>query len=77
MAYTQSVIYFKSGGFGKASSLAVAFITSILFFVGPKIASYMPRCMAGTLLFHFGIDLFLEGVYDCEYLSVCKVCLLI
>lgn len=24
----------------------------------------MPRCMAGTLLLHCGIDLFLEGVYD-------------
>ena len=22
------------------------------------------RCMAGTLLLHVGIDLFLEGVYD-------------
>lgn len=64
MAYTQSIIYFKSGGKGKSSSLAVALSTSLLFFVGPAIASYMPRCMAGTLLLHCGIDLFLEGVYD-------------
>jgi MFS superfamily sulfate permease-like transporter len=31
---------------------------------GPTIASYIPRCMAGTLLLHVGVDLFLEGVYD-------------
>ena len=64
MAYTQSIIYFKSGGSGKISSLFVALFTSVLFWVGPQIASYLPRCMAGTLLLHCGIDLFLEGVYD-------------
>ena len=53
MAYTQSMIYYKSGGKGKVSSLAVALFTTILFFVGPEIASYMPRCMAGTLLLHW------------------------
>ena len=64
MAYTQSMIYYKSGGSGRASSLAVALSTASLFFVGPHIASYMPRCMAGTLLLHCGIDLFSEGCYD-------------
>ena len=64
MAYTQSVLYYKSGGTGKASGMAVALVTSLLFFIGPTIASYVPRCMAGTLLVHVGIDLFLEGVYD-------------
>ena len=46
------------------SGLAVAALTSVLFFVGPTIASHIPRCMAGTLLLHVGIDLFLEGVWD-------------
>jgi SulP family sulfate permease len=64
LAYTQSIIYYKSGGNGRASSLAVASLTSVLFFVGPSIASHIPRCMAGTLLLHCGIDLFLEGVSD-------------
>jgi len=64
MAYTQSMIYYKSGGNGKISSLAVAAFTTVLFFIGPQIASYMPKCMAGTLLLHCGIDLFMEGVYD-------------
>lgn len=64
MAYTQSMIYYKSGGNGKSSSFAVAVLTSVLFFVGPQITTYLPRCMAGTLLLHCGIDLFLEGVHD-------------
>ncbi len=64
MAYTQSVLYARSGGLGKTSGVAVVLATSVLFIVGPTIASYIPRCMAGTLLLHVGIDLFLEGVYD-------------
>lgn len=64
MAYTQSVVYDRAKGRGKASGVAVAILTSLLFCIGPTIASYIPRCMAGTLLLHVGIDLFLEGVYD-------------
>lgn len=64
MAYTQSVIYDKSGGKGKASGTIVGLSTIALFFFGPTVASFIPRCMAGTLLLHVGIDLFLEGVYD-------------
>ena len=64
MAYSNSVIYSKSDGKGRASSLGIV-ITSIAIFVyGPTMASYVPRCMAGTLLLHVGIDLFLEGVYE-------------
>lgn len=64
VAYTQSVVYDRSGGKGKVSGIAVAVATTLLFFVGPTIAMRIPRCMAGTLLIHVGIDLFLEGVYD-------------
>jgi SulP family sulfate permease len=64
MAYTQSALYDKSGGTGKQSGAAVALVTSLLFFIGPTIASFIPRCMAGTLLLHVGLDLFLEGVFD-------------
>lgn len=64
MAYTQSALYHKSGGTGKQSGLAVAFVTALLFVIGPTIASFIPRCMAGTLLLHVGLDLFLEGVLD-------------
>eukprot|EP00593_Proboscia_inermis_P012037 CAMPEP_0171301486 /NCGR_PEP_ID=MMETSP0816-20121228/10706_1 /TAXON_ID=420281 /ORGANISM="Proboscia inermis, Strain CCAP1064/1" /LENGTH=434 /DNA_ID=CAMNT_0011779143 /DNA_START=213 /DNA_END=1518 /DNA_ORIENTATION=+ len=64
MSYTQSVLYAKSGGGGKHSSLAIVLMTAALFVYGPMISSFIPRCMAGTLLLHIGIDLFLEGVYD-------------
>lgn len=64
MAYTQSVVFARSGGRGRASGFAVAILTVGLFFIGPTVASFIPRCMAGALLLHVGIDLALEGVYD-------------
>ena len=66
VTYSNSVLYAKSGGNGKASSMAIVALTMVLFVIGPQIASYLPRCMAGTLLFHIGIDLILEGIYDCK-----------
>jgi sulfate permease, SulP family len=66
LCYSNSVLYAKSGGQGKAASLAVAAGLMILFFVGPHIGTYIPRCMAGTILLHMGIDLMTEGFYDCK-----------
>lgn len=68
LCYSNSILYAKCGGDGKASSLAVAFLSAVLFFIGPQIASFIPRCMAGTLLLHIGIDLILEGVVDCKFI---------
>jgi sulfate permease, SulP family len=64
MTYSFSVLYMKSGGKGRASSLGVTFVGILLFIFGPQISAYIPRCMAGTLLLHVGLDLFLEGIVD-------------
>lgn len=64
LTYSNTAIYYKMGGYGKASTLAVAFFTAVLFFVGPTIAALIPRCMAGTMLLNLGWDLFQEGVWE-------------
>ena len=64
MSYSNSVLYAKSGGEGPVSSLGIVLCTAGLFVFGPSVCDYLPRCMAGTLLLHIGIDLVLEGVYD-------------
>jgi len=64
MTYSFSVLFMKSGGKGVASCLTIAFLTAVLFVYGPALAMMFPRCMAGTLLLHIGVDLFLEGVWD-------------
>ncbi len=67
MTYSNSVIYSKSNGRGKGSSLAIVALTGFIFIYGPLICVYVPRCMAGTLLLHVGIDLFLEGVGEYKH----------
>jgi len=67
LCYANSVLYAQSNGEGIWSGLTITFLTVLLFFFGPSIAAYIPRCMAGTLLLHVGMDLLLEGVYDCKY----------
>jgi len=81
MTYSNSVIYYKSKGNGKLSSLSIVVATIFIFIYGPSIASYVPRCMAGTLLLHVGIDLVIEGViesyedYDwLEYSGILLIC---
>mmetsp|Transcript_11540 Transcript_11540/g.24610 ORF Transcript_11540/g.24610 Transcript_11540/m.24610 type:complete len:953 (-) Transcript_11540:198-3056(-) len=64
MAYAHSVIYSKANGKGKSSSLTIVAVTIMIFIYGPTVGSYVPRCMAGTVLLHIGIDLFAEGVVD-------------
>ena len=80
LAYSPSVVYMKSSGGGKWSSLSVAATTLMIFIYGPTIASYVPRCMAGTLLLHLGIDCFIEGgiesYYEFDTLEFSGICLI-
>ena len=67
MCYSNSIVYFRSGGRGELSSLAVVAATFGLFFFGSDIVTFIPRLMAATLLVHVGLDLFIEGVRDSWY----------
>ena len=64
MTYSFSVLYMRSGGGGRLSLLAVTAVGVGLFVFGPQVATYIPRCMAGTMLLHIGVDLTLEGIVD-------------
>jgi SulP family sulfate permease len=64
LCYSTSVTYFKCNGRGKISGLLLAAITTAFFFLGPSVVTYFPRCMAGCLLFHVGVDLTKEALLD-------------
>lgn len=64
MTYSVSVLFYKSGGRSRAAQWALILGMVIFFVVGVSIIPYIPRCMAGTLLLHIGVDLFIEGVCD-------------
>lgn len=58
------LLYFKCHGGGKVSGYLLAGLTSIFFFLGPSVIHFIPRCMAGCLLIHVGIDLMTEAMVD-------------
>ena len=62
MTYSNSVIYSRSNGRGNYSSIAIVVLSCAIFLYGPYLCAYVPRCMAGTLLLHVGIDLVYEGI---------------
>jgi len=64
MTYSISVLYYKSGGKSKAGLVSLIFGTIFIFVFGTSTMPYIPRCMAGTLLLHIGVDLFLEGIAE-------------
>jgi SulP family sulfate permease len=64
LCYSNSVTYYKCNGGGKISGMLIAALTTLFFFVGPSVVVYVPRCMAGALLFHAGIDLSKEALVD-------------
>jgi len=64
MTYSISVLYYKSGGKSKAGLVSLILGTIFIFVFGTSTMPYIPRCMAGTLLLHIGVDLFLEGIAE-------------
>lgn len=77
LCYSNSLLYFKCKGGGMVSGYLLTAITGIFFCIGPSVVSYIPRCMAGCIIFHIGIELTKEALVDSlqafdifEYLSV-------
>ena len=64
LCYSNSLLYYKCRGKGKVSGYLLCVFTLLFFFIGPTIVPYIPRCMAGCLLFHVGIDLTKESIVD-------------
>ncbi|EQC39095.1 hypothetical protein SDRG_03303 [Saprolegnia diclina VS20] len=64
LCYSTSALYYKCGGGGRIQSFLIGAILSIFFFTGPSAVAYVPRCMAGCLMIHVGLDLCKEAVVD-------------
>ncbi|TYZ61927.1 hypothetical protein PybrP1_001369 [[Pythium] brassicae (nom. inval.)] len=64
LCYSTSALYYKCGGGGRASGVAVGLLMLYFFFVGPNAVAYVPRCMAGCLMIHIGLDLLKEALVD-------------
>lgn len=64
LCYSTSALYYKCGGRGRISGIVIAFIMLFFFLVGPDAVAYVPRCMAGCVMIHIGVDLLKEALID-------------
>lgn len=64
LCYSTSALYYKCGGGGRTSGFVVGLLMLYFFFVGPNAVAYVPRCMAGCLMIHIGLDLLKEALID-------------
>jgi hypothetical protein len=63
MVYATSALYHRSGGGGRASGLAVAVLVMAVAVCADDALAYVPRCLAGVLSLHLGLDLLLEALW--------------
>eukprot|EP01041_Mallomonas_annulata_P006305 gene6306-12761_t len=80
LSYANSILFYKSGGQGKGSQIAVTVSTVLLFLIGPTVLNFVPRILAGVIMLHLGSDLIHAAVFasrtsldTLEYTSVLAV----
>jgi SulP family sulfate permease len=64
LVYSNSLLYFKCHGGGRTSGFLLSAFLAAAFAAGPSMIAYVPRCMAGTLLVHVGLDLCRESLVE-------------
>ncbi|KAG0238992.1 hypothetical protein BGX31_003115 [Mortierella sp. GBA43] len=64
LAYTNSLLFINSGGDSRVAGVMLAMATLAVFFVGPWIVGYIPVMVVGSLIFHLGLDLIIEALWD-------------
>ncbi|KAF9171414.1 hypothetical protein BGX21_007522 [Mortierella sp. AD011] len=77
LVYTNSLLFIKSGGDSRVAGVMLAGASLIIFLVGPWIVGYIPVMVVGSLIFHLGLDLVKEALWDTwglvhplEYLTI-------
>ncbi|KAF9978483.1 hypothetical protein BGZ73_002148 [Actinomortierella ambigua] len=80
LVYTNSLLFIKSGGDSRVAGVMLAVASFIVFLIGPWIVGYIPVMVVGSLIFHLGLDLVKEAIWDTwglvhplEYLTIALI----
>ncbi|ORZ05874.1 sulfate transporter family-domain-containing protein [Lobosporangium transversale] len=80
LVYTNSLLFIKSGGDSRVAGVMLAIASLIVFLIGPWIVGYIPVMVVGSLIFHLGLDLVKEALWDTwglvhhlEYLTIALI----
>ncbi|KAI8823013.1 sulfate transporter family-domain-containing protein [Fimicolochytrium jonesii] len=64
LVYSNSILYIRSGGNSVTGGLLLALGTGAVWMAGGKVIGFVPTIVVGSLIFHLGIDLLKESVWD-------------
>ncbi|KAI8918399.1 sulfate transporter family-domain-containing protein, partial [Powellomyces hirtus] len=64
LVYSNSLLYIRSGGNSVTGGLMLALGTAVVWIAGGKVIGFVPTIVVGSLIFHLGIDLLKESVWD-------------
>ncbi|PVU96512.1 hypothetical protein BB559_002368 [Furculomyces boomerangus] len=64
LCYSNSVLFYRSGGDSRLAGLMLALATLSLLIGGPSIIGFIPTLVVGTLIFHLGFELMKEALVD-------------
>ncbi|KAJ3254399.1 hypothetical protein HK103_007193 [Boothiomyces macroporosus] len=64
LVYSNSLLYIRSGGDSTTSGVLLILMTIFLWVKGSFVIQYVPTIIVGALIFHLGVDLLKESVYD-------------
>lgn len=77
LIYSNSVLFIRSGGGSRVAGLCLCFTTFVVLLMGPSIIGFIPTSLVGALIFHMGIELMKEALFDpynmvhpLEYLTI-------
>ncbi|KAF9156099.1 hypothetical protein BG015_007276 [Linnemannia schmuckeri] len=80
LVYTNSLLFIKSGGDSRVAGVMLAAASVVIFLIGPWIVGYIPVMVVGSLIFHLGMDLVKEALWDTwglvhhlEYLTIALI----
>ncbi|KAF8944186.1 hypothetical protein BGZ47_004547 [Haplosporangium gracile] len=80
LVYTNSLLFIKSGGDSRVAGIMLAAASVAVFLIGPWIVGYIPVMVVGSLIFHLGMDLVKEALWDTwglvhhlEYLTIALI----
>ncbi|ORX90734.1 hypothetical protein K493DRAFT_229766 [Basidiobolus meristosporus CBS 931.73] len=64
LMYSTSTLFIKCGGDSRVAGMMLALGTTIIFLLGPTMVGYIPTMVVGGLIFHIGMELMKEGIWD-------------
>lgn len=70
LVYSNSLLYIRCGGDSRISGVLLIIATIGLWVRGSFLIQYVPTLVVGSLIFHLGIDLMKESLYDTWYVGM-------